>query len=212
MSLPTLQLQPISTSHYYVNGDVTIQAGVAIAPGVLLQADANSRIIVKTGACIGLGAILHAQNGVVEVGEGANIGAEVLLIGHVTIGANACIGTATTVLNSVVAWGQIIPPGSLIGDTSRSPNPELEAEALQVTDTVIYPTPAISGTTPAPPEPPGALEPLSDDSQAAQNSGINVYGQVYVNKMLVKLFPHRQPPSTAEPSSDRPATDDPWAD
>ncbi|HEY9615945.1 MAG TPA: carbon dioxide concentrating mechanism protein, partial [Microcoleaceae cyanobacterium] len=64
MSLPTLQLQPISTSHYYVNGDVTIQAGVAIAPGVLLQADPNSRIIVKTGACIGIGAILHAQNGV----------------------------------------------------------------------------------------------------------------------------------------------------
>ncbi|MGI0486012.1 hypothetical protein ACN4EK_11285 [Pantanalinema rosaneae CENA516] len=211
MSLPTLQLQPISTSHYYVNGEVTIQAGVAIAPGVLLQADPNSRIIIKTGACIGIGAILHAQNGVLEVGEGANIGAEVLLIGQVTIGANACIGAATTVLNSIVAWGQIVPPGSLIGDTSRSPEGELAAEPLQVTDTVTYPEPATPGVTPPAAEPPGAIEPLND-SQATQNPGMNVYGQVYVNQMLVKLFPHRQSPNPSIPSRDRPTTDDPWED
>lgn len=210
MSLPTLQLQPISTSHYYVNGDVTIQAGAAIAPGVLLQADPNSRIIVKTGACIGIGAILHAQNGVLEVGEGANVGAEVLLIGQVTIGANACIGAATTILNSAVSWGQIIPPGSLIGDTSRSPAAGLEAEPLQVTDTVVYPDPEAS-ETPVPPELPGAIKPIADDSRSTQNSGMNVYGQLYVNQMLVKLFPHRQL-SSAEPASDRPVPEDPWED
>lgn len=212
MSLPTLHLQPISTSHYYVNGDVTIQAGVAIAPGVLLQADPNSRIIVKTGACIGLGAVLHAQNGVLEVGEGANIGAEVLLIGQVTIGANACVGVATTVFNSAVGWGQIIPPGSLIGDTGRSPQAALEAEPLQATDTVTYPAPASPGITPTAPEPPGVIEPIGENPGAVENPGMNVYGQVYVNQLLVKMFPHRQSPPPSMPPRDRLATDDPWAD
>jgi hypothetical protein len=54
------------------------------------------------------------------------------------------------------------------------------------------------------------MAPLPDE-KSPQNPGMNVYGQVYVNQMLVKLFPHRQP-ITPEPSSDRPNPDDPWAD
>jgi carbon dioxide concentrating mechanism protein CcmN len=209
MSLPlSLQLRPVSTSHYYISGDVTIQAGVAIAPGVLIQADPNSRIVIKTGACIGIGSILHASSGTLEVGEGANIGAEVLLVGEVTIGANACIGAASTIYNGSVEWGQMVPPGSLIGDFSRRP------QELRATDTVIYPpveeTAAEIQNGAAAPENPinAALE--------TQASGVNVYGQVYVNQLLVKLFPNRQsstPPPTNPPSSNSlPSTEDPWAD
>ncbi|MGQ9872211.1 hypothetical protein [Leptodesmis sp.] len=211
MSLPlSLQLRPVSTSHYYISGDVTIQAGVAIAPGVLIQADPNSRIVIKTGACIGIGSILHAYSGTLEVGEGANIGAEVLLVGAVKIGANACIGAATTIYNGSVEWGQMIPPGSLIGDPSRHP------EELKATDTVIYPPieeACVEAQENSPPAAPLAeTENSSHSKLETQAAGVNVYGQVYVNQLLVKLFPNRQPsppPPTPEPL---PSTDDPWED
>jgi carbon dioxide concentrating mechanism protein CcmN len=206
MSVRSLQLRPISTSHYYTSGDVTIQAGVAIAPGVLIQADPNSRIVIKTGACIGIGAILHAHNGVVEVGEGANIGAEVLLVGQVQIGGNACIGAATTIINSTIARGQIIPPGSLIGDNSS-----LTTE-LQATDTVVYPAA----------EPLAASPSASTEAAVESESGlvvpgeekanVNVYGQMYVNRMFVKMFPHH--PRGNAPLSDVAPNhgEDPWDD
>lgn len=201
MSLRSLQLHPISTSHYYMSGDVTIQPGVAIAPGVLLQADPHSQIVIKAGACIGIGAILHAHNGVVEIGEGANIGAEVLLVGQIQVGRNACIGAATTIINSAIAAGQMIPPGSLIGENGRSP------DELKATDTVVYP---------AEPEPSsseivsnnGAIAPQDSD----KGTNVNVYGQVFVNRMFVKMFPHH--PRSGASLSDATSTtgDDPWAD
>jgi carbon dioxide concentrating mechanism protein CcmN len=193
MPLPSLRLQPISYSHYYTSGDVTIQAGVAIAPGVLIQADSNSRVIIKTGACIGIGAILHAHHGILEVGEGANIGAEALLVGQLAIGAHACIGAATTIFNTSIAGNQIVPPGSLLGCAS-SIEPELHS-----TDTVVYP--------PAPSATELSIEPeLANGSSASSTESapeINVYGQVYVNRLLVKMFPHRNPLHQEEMS-------DPW--
>jgi carbon dioxide concentrating mechanism protein CcmN len=202
MSLPTLQLRSISTAHYYASGDVTIQSGAAIAPGVLLQADADSSIVIKTGACIGFGSILHARQGKVEVGEGANIGAEVLLIGQVEIGANACVGSASTVLNTTIAAGQVVPPGSLLGDNS-SPGVELQA-----TDTVVLPPSAI----PLVSAPPAAME---LESPPAAPIAVNVYGQVYVNKMLGKMFPNSaRLNTTAQPNPTDPPTgaQDPWDD
>jgi carbon dioxide concentrating mechanism protein CcmN len=208
---PILQLRPISTSHYYISGDVTIQAGAAIAPGVLIQADPDCQIIIKSGACIGVGAILHAHNGTVEVGEGANIGAEVLLVGQVSIGANACVGAGTTVYNGIVSWGQVIPPGSLIGDTSR------QSEELKVTDTTVIETaetPTAADTVmPTVVELPG--EALAVTAEGSQRSGINVYGQMYVNNLMLKLFPHQQvtnqqvnPAPPEKPS----LSEDPWDD
>jgi carbon dioxide concentrating mechanism protein CcmN len=211
MSLPPLQLRPISTSHYYVSGDVTIQDGAAIAPGVLLQADPNSRVIVKAGACIGIGAVLHAHQGTVEVGEGASIGAEVLLVGQVTIGARACVGSATTIFNSAIALGQVIPPGSLIGDHSR------QAEVLQATDTVVYPAAeaAQNGTATTPAKAAPSPEPLQADNSAtlAESSGVNVYGQMYVNQLLVKLFPNSQHTQAAATEPNQPFLEkSPWDD
>lgn len=205
MSLPPLQLRPISTSHYYISGDVTIQDGAAIAPGVLIQADPESRVIIKAGACIGIGSILHASQGTVEIGEGANIGAEVLLVGRVTIGAHACVGSATTILNSSVELGQIIPPGSLLGDNSR------QADVLQVTDTVTYPSPAevVSNGQPTP----AVAEPESTDLvKPVESPGVNVYGQVYVNQLLVKMFPNSQRNNTTLPTSPGISAEDPWDD
>jgi carbon dioxide concentrating mechanism protein CcmN len=115
----SLNFQPINTEQYCTSGDVTIFPGAAIAPGVLLQADVGSRIVIRAGVCIGLGCVIHASHGTITIHDGANLGAGVLLIGNVTIGARACLGTAVTVINSVIDSRAILESGSVVGDRSR---------------------------------------------------------------------------------------------
>ena len=114
-----LNFEPINTEQSFTQGDVVIFPGAVIAPGVLLQADIGSQIVIRSGVCVGLGSIIHATGGIVIVNDGANLGAGVLLIGAVTIGARACLGAAVTVIDSVVAPGTILEAGKLVGDRSR---------------------------------------------------------------------------------------------
>lgn len=123
MSFPPLQ--PIRDLGSFVSGDVMIDPSVAIAPGVLLQADSDSRITIAAGACIGMGSILHAHQGHIEIATGATIGSGVLIVGTCKVGANACVGSVTTILNQDVESGQVIPAGSILGDQSR-PTPLIE--------------------------------------------------------------------------------------
>ncbi len=115
----SLNFQPVNTEQYCTSGDVTIFPGAAIAPGVLLQADVGSRIVIRAGVCIGLGSVIHASHGTITINDGANLGAGVLLIGDVTIGARACLGSAVTVINSAVAARAILESGLVVGDRSR---------------------------------------------------------------------------------------------
>lgn len=197
MYLPPLQ--PISSSHFYVSGDVTIHPSAAIAPGVLLQADPESRLLIGAGACIGMGTVLHAHQGVLEVETGVTLGAGVLIVGKGTIGANACIGTATTIFNYSPAAGEVVPPLSLLGATGR-----------QIAET--QPTKTQAEDTPSPPVPESAAteEPLPETQTAETNSattanastaiasgsaqglGTVVYGQASLNQLLSTLLPHRQ--------------------
>jgi carbon dioxide concentrating mechanism protein CcmN len=66
-----------------------------------------------------MGSILQVSEGILEIEAGANLGAGFLMVGQGKIGANACIGAATTVFNYSVAPGQVIASGSILGDTSR---------------------------------------------------------------------------------------------
>lgn len=184
-------LQPISNSHYYVNGNVTIHPGAAIAPGVLLQADPESQIIIGAGACIGMGAVLHAYQGILEVGESANIGTGVLIVGKGKIGTNACIGSMTTIFNCSLESGQVVAPGTLLGDSSRP----TEAQLPEILPEVV--------------EPPNGqvAEPVSVDSAPAEVAEVTtepqapepvakannpVYGEDSLNRLLSTLLPHRQ--------------------
>ena len=117
MQLPPLQ--PRANIKSYVSGDVTIAPSAAIAPGVLLIANANSRIVIAAGACIGMGSIIDAREGTLEIQAGAVLGTGVLVVGKGKIGANACIGSATTIFFHSIEAGQVVPSGSLIGDSSR---------------------------------------------------------------------------------------------
>lgn len=117
MHLPTLPLS--SNFHVYTEGDVSIDASAAIAPGVILRAGSDSKIVIAAGVCIGMGSILNAHGGTLEVEAGANLGAGVLIVGKGTIGANTCIGAVTTIWNASVEPWQVVPAGSVVGDQGR---------------------------------------------------------------------------------------------
>ncbi|WP_017655053.1 hypothetical protein [Fortiea contorta] len=117
MTVPPLRLN--NNFDPYISGEVTIDPSAVLAPGVILQAATNSKIIIGPGVCVGMGSILQVYEGTLEVEAGANLGAGFLMVGQGKIGTNACVGAATTVFNCSIAPGQVVPPGSIVGDTSR---------------------------------------------------------------------------------------------
>ena len=205
MYLSPLQLS--SNSQILMSGDVVVNEGAAIAPGVIMQAEPGSRISIAAGACIGLGVILHAREGTLSIGAGVILGAGVLVVGAGTIGTSACIGAGTTLINPCIDQMQIMPAGSLIGDTSR----QASAEATAAAPTAAPPSPETpEATTPpvAPPiEPPSpaqtppqtapetAAEPPESTAAEPPQPGempTILYGQAHINRLLGTLFPHRQ--------------------
>lgn len=122
-------LEPIGDFRSYVCGDVVIDQTAAIASGVLIQADLGGKITIAAGVCIGMGAVLHAQGGLLEIGAGANLGAGVLVYGTSKIGEGACIGASSSIVRAVIAKGAIVPPCSLISGLEQS---AIEKEASPV--------------------------------------------------------------------------------
>lgn len=117
MQLPLLQ--PVDNVEPFVSGDVKIAPSAAIASGVILQAASGCEIMIAAGVCIGMGAILHAYQGNIEVESGATIGAGVLVVGKSKIGANACIGAVATIFEHDLEARQVVPPASVIGESGR---------------------------------------------------------------------------------------------
>lgn len=106
--------QLVSQTHYCVMGDVTVAADALIAPGVVLQASPGSRIVVSSGACLAGGVCIQSRKGMLTIGAGANLGANVLLVGCGSIGAGACISPGSTLMNPQVPEASIVPPSALM--------------------------------------------------------------------------------------------------
>jgi carbon dioxide concentrating mechanism protein CcmN len=104
----------------HICGNVSIDPSAVIAPGVLLQAEANSQIKIGAGVCIGAGTIVQAAGGNLYIEAGVCIGRGVLIVGNGSIDRDACIGAGTTAIDPHIEVGAVIPPNSLIGDRSRS--------------------------------------------------------------------------------------------
>jgi carbon dioxide concentrating mechanism protein CcmN len=170
----------ISDDHLYISGDVTLDPSAAIAPNVLLQADPGCRLVIAAGVSIGSGCVLHAHNGTLEIDTGATLGSGVLVVGSGKIGANACIGSRATIMDSSIAPEYVVPPKAIIGD----PCGICEAARSEA------PVPQ----SPPPVETP-AVTPASTNGSAptAQNANGKkpVYGQVYLERMMVMMFPHQ---------------------
>jgi carbon dioxide concentrating mechanism protein CcmN len=227
MSVPSLR--PSYDFDSYISGEVIIHPSAVLAPGVILQAAPNSKIIIGSGVCVGMGSILQVHEGTLEVEAGANLGAGLLMVGQGKIGANACIGAATTIFNCSVEPGQVVAAGSVFGDSSRrlteSPKPinETKQPELSTNDLASSNTNSENGTgrqkdlgsggqtqqqeelipksSPPPPSPPSPSSSLSPSSPP-QDSQISshIYGQESIQKLLVTLFPHKQ--SLNKPTSD----------
>lgn len=198
-------LQPQDDARFYISGNVTIHPSAAIAPGVFLQADPDSEILIAAGVCIGKGSILHAYQGILEIGSGSILGTQVLVIGKGTIGVNACIGSMSTIWNCSVEPGKVVPPHSVVGQMGRL-GPELEAEGE---------TPNASAPAPAQPQ----KSSHSNKSASSENSsqgfdaesaghsqnGRIVYGQASLERLMVMLFPYGRTndrlPQSGQPSS-----------
>ncbi|MFM8300778.1 MAG: carbon dioxide concentrating mechanism protein, partial [Microcystis aeruginosa] len=162
-------------------------------------------------ACLGMGTILTAYQGVIAIGAGAILGTGVLIVGQGEIGENACIGSTTTIFNASVAAMSIVPSGSLIGDTSRQITIEVSATRSEPERPPLpQPEPVVSQVSPVPSveemvaetvaSPWDSEEMVAEDSPAEtreQASTTNrpnqasVVGKVYINQLLVTLFPER---------------------
>lgn len=112
MHLPPVH--SVSLSEYFVSGNVIIHETAVIAPGVILEAAPDYQIIIEAGVCIGLGSVITAHAGDVKIQEQAAIAPGCLVIGPVTIGPTACLGSRSTIFQQDIDAQALIPPGSLL--------------------------------------------------------------------------------------------------
>lgn len=202
--------QPTINKDIRISGDVEIHPTASLAPGVILQAAPEHKIIVGADACIGMGAIINAAQGSIEIGSGAILGAGVLIIGASKIGSNCCIGTSTTIFQSDVATMVVIEPGSIIGDGSRQvdKNSHEQSETQSSknsknvnhvgvkydskSDSVDKPQhQSVQNSHEVPDSP--SVTPVETATQNPPNQNKKpVVGQLYINELLITLFPHNK--------------------
>ena len=203
--------QPILNKDIRVFGDVEIHPTASLAPGVILQAAPNSRIVIGADVCIGMGAIINACQGTIEIEAGAILGSGVLIIGESKIGNNCCIGTSSTIFRENVAAMTVIKPGSIIGDASRqieiksepvNNNRDAKASTKSAKNDLNGSSASKNGraaeshSTVAQGYSQGSTStsvPHIETSTApVPKSKVPVVGQVYLNELLVTLFPYRK--------------------
>ena len=202
--------QPTINKDIRISGDVEIHPTASLAPGVILQAAPEHKIIVGADACIGMGAIINAAQGSIEIGSGAILGAGVLIIGASKIGSNCCIGTSTTIFQSDVATMVVIEPGSIIGDGSRQADKNsheqsetqssknsknvnhIGVKSDSKSDSVDKPKhQSVQNSNYVPDSP--SVTPVETATQNPLNQNKKpVVGQLYINELLITLFPHNK--------------------
>ncbi|MBF2086472.1 hypothetical protein [Thermoleptolyngbya sp. C42_A2020_037] len=192
-------LSSVETTLGLTNGDVVIEPGAAIAPGVLLQANPGSRITIRAGVSVAAGAILHAHGGPLTIEAGATIGSRVLIIGAGHIGATACIGAEATVLNPAIAPGEMVPPRALLGDTSRrvdldTPLASTMPDSSGAIPSTPLPAPASTSAAGSGPDVLSDHRSVGGLSTTAPISLSTppVYGREALQQLLATMFPYRQ--------------------
>ncbi|MFN5514936.1 MAG: carbon dioxide concentrating mechanism protein [Cyanobacteriota bacterium] len=183
----------LQTPDYCLSGDVSLHPAARIAPGVVLQAAPGARIEIGEGVCIGLGSILHAYGGILRLEAGATLGQKVLLLGAGAVGRGACIGAEATLFNPALADFGLVPPQALWGDPSQAapeptspqtqplPSPWEDEQPAVVSEPESAPLREVVLEV--------ALDPPEPEIPAPK---VPVVGQVYINQLLVTLFPERR--------------------
>ena len=114
---PTAWIAPTAT----LVGDVRVEDDASVWYGAVLRADFGP-IIVRRGANVQDGSVLHGGPEGTEVGEGATIG-HLCVVHGAKIGPEALIGNGATVLDGAVIGGRVliaagatVPPGMQVPD------------------------------------------------------------------------------------------------
>ncbi len=202
MYLPPLQ--PANHAELYQTGDVTVDPSAVIGLGVILQASPKGRIVIGAGACLGMGTIINACEGTIEIESGAVLGPGVLMVGQGKVGANATVGAVSTLVNASIPPMQVLAAGSVVGqigtrvlsESARSPNqqeskvnPEISAvEAIEPTS----PSPPVAESASS--QPTGTTNdesPLTND--AAENSDENSGGETSQPQLTNDAAPGARP-------------------
>src|ERR1700685_1718809 len=115
---PTAFVAPTAT----LIGDVTIEAGASVCFNTVLRAD-YAPVIVRAGANVQDGSVLHAPPGIpVDIGPGATI-AHMCIIHGAHIGAEALIANHATVLDgAVIGARSLIAAGALVTRGTQIPD------------------------------------------------------------------------------------------
>ncbi len=193
-------LEPIGDFRSYVCGDVAIDQTAAIASGVLIQADQGSRITIAASVCIGMGTVIHAQDGLLEIGIGASLGAGVLVYGSSKIGENCCIGSSSSIVRSVIAKGAIVPPCSLIVDQAEqdispaeeSINDNVIESIIERSQTEVQVDISVETIIEASSESSAEIQ-IEPDTSALVNANsaqAKAYGQSQINRYIKRIFPN----------------------
>lgn len=117
-------------------GDVTVEAGASVWFNTVLRGD-YAPIVVREGANVQDGSVLHAPPGIpVDIGpgatvahmcviHGAHIGAEALIANHATVLDGAVIGARSMIAaGALVVGGTEIPEGVLaVGSPAKIKGP-----------------------------------------------------------------------------------------
>ena len=195
-------LEPIGDFRSYVCGDVVIDPTAAIASGVLIQADQGSRITIAASVCIGMGTVIHAQDGLLEIGIGAALGAGVLVYGTSKIGENCCIGASSSIVRAVIAKGAIVPPCSLIvGQAEQDISPAEESVTESVAECIVERSPTevpveISAETiieTSSESLASSMIQIESDTSTLVNANsaqAKAYGQSQINRYIKRIFPN----------------------
>lgn len=208
----------------YIQGDVDIAPGVAIAPGVLLGAASGCRLVISAGVCLGVDVVIQVHHGDLVIEPGVSLGSGVLVVGHGSIGQHTCIGANSTLINPTIGASQAIAPGSLLGDPTQTSSDQEPASngSTPSTSSYVYGTAGNLGTTGNTLNgsghtavgaaqngntPNGIAQNVSTKNSIGQNvagqNGSSVYGKTQVNRLLATLFPQRHSLNGAS-SEDRP--------
>ncbi|MBE9176411.1 hypothetical protein IQ225_15780 [Synechocystis salina LEGE 06155] len=232
-----MQLPPVhsvSLSEYFVSGNVIIHETAVIAPGVILEAAPDCQITIDAGVCIGLGSVITAHAGDVQIQEQAAIAPGCLVIGPVTIGQTACLGSRSTIFQQDIDAQALIPPGSLLinrvvsAQTVTASAPTSDGVTEENSPHPIAPIPSpwdndpsapgtdspsdkprasmARETMPAPAQTQIPSNPPPRESAPTAPTVVTatplvpeeikekppVVGQVYINQLLLTLFPERR--------------------
>lgn len=194
-------------------GAVKVAQGSTIASTAILGAEPDGSLTIAPEVCLGSEVVIQARWGSLTIETGAIVGRGVLIIGRGSIGAGACIGSNSTLINPQVSACRVVPPETLLGDPSISSHEtaafiakestEASSKSVEITSVgiTLEVTSAQSGQL------------GSDDSNgnnglvsqaSLQNNGHSyggklrhIYGKAQVNQLLKALFPYRRPLETS---------------